>query len=79
MAYGRIYREHNKALKNCKALIDVLYNEKMERLAELRKLLQNALVVEGKESTDYVLYNPMFKGESVPAEVGTSPLKNFYK
>ncbi|MGM9806135.1 MAG: NPCBM/NEW2 domain-containing protein [Candidatus Aphodosoma sp.] len=79
VAYGRIYREHNKALKNCKALIDVLYNEKMERLAELRKLLQNALVVEGKESTDYVLYNPMFKGESVPAEVGTSPLKNFYK
>lgn len=77
ITYGKVYKRACKLLKACKEIIGLMYDEKKDEVALLRRIDVSATTIEGHTSTNTVRYCPLQSGESVPAEVGTSPLRNF--
>jgi hypothetical protein len=70
------YRNYIKTYKNvvneCFAIIEALYNEKIEEFAFLEWVVRNSLTLDGVVSTEDCMLCPITKGDVLP----TYPLQH---
>ncbi len=67
IAYGKLLKVGNAVLKECKALVEQMYEEKVVEAQFLQAILNNALDIDGKQSTEKTIFCPLFKAEEPPA------------
>ena len=65
--YGKEFKKGKKAVDQCNKVIDTYLNKKQAHFAELTWLFDNAVDIDGKESTEYTIFTPLAPGEVPPA------------
>ena len=64
--YKNYIKQYNSVLKECFAIIDALYVEKIEELAFLEWVVMNSLTLDGVVSTDECMLCPLQPGDVLP-------------
>ena len=68
IAYGKLVRYGNKSLKECKELVDRMYAEKLSEAQFLQMVLNSAIDIDGKQSTETTVFCPLFDQETPPTD-----------
>ena len=68
IAYGKLIRYGNKSLKECKELVDRMYAEKLSEAQFLQMVLNSAIDIDGKQSTETTIFCPLFDQETPPTD-----------
>ena len=55
-------------LKECKELVDRMHAEKLAQAQLLESALNNALDIDGKQSTERTIFCPLASGETPPTD-----------
>ena len=76
IAYGKIIKATNKMLPKLKKVIDEMYRCTRENEAYLVTLLNSAVDVDGRVSTERTIFAPLLPGENPPAGE-TAMVRNF--
>lgn len=66
IAYGKIYKFANKTLAECRQLLDRMIEEQRANAAFLQAVLDTAVDIDGKRSTEQTVFCPLFAGETAP-------------
>lgn len=64
--FGKIYKSANKALAECKQVLDLLLEEQRANTAFLQTVLDTGVDIDGKQSTERTVFCPLFAGETAP-------------
>ena len=75
-SYGKIVKEGGKVFKECNDLVNEMYEEKLAETRFLESLLNGAIDIDGKQSTEKTILCPLFKDE-VPPTYELQLVKNF--
>lgn len=67
VAYGKIFKFATKTLEECKKIIKPIMNNQSINAAFLQSVLDTAIDIDGKQSTERTIFCPLFKGEKAPA------------
>lgn len=65
--YGKALSRGNKVMKECKKLTEQMYQEKLAETQFLKTILDTAIDIDGKQSTEKTVLCPLFKGETPPS------------
>ncbi len=76
ISYRKVLRQANVVLKECKEILAILYDEKLEEARWLQALVDMAVDIDGKSSTDRTILCPLFGGEQPPVD-GVQMVCNF--
>ena len=76
ISYGKIIKATNKALPKLKKVIDDMYKCARENEAYLATLLNSAIDIDGRVSTERTIFAPLLPGET-PPEGETAKVRNF--
>ena len=76
IAYGKIIKATNKMLPKLKKVIDEMYRCTRENEAYLVTLLNSAVDIDGRVSTERTIFAPLLPGETPPAGE-TAMVRNF--
>ena len=76
IAYGKIIKATNKMLPKLKKVIDEMYRCTRENEAYLVTLLNSAVDIDGRVSTERTIFAPLLPGETPPAGE-TAKVRNF--
>ena len=76
VAYGKVLKECNTLLKQMKEVVDDMYQCTMENEAFLKKLINNAMDIDGRTSGEMTIFAPLLPGETPPAG-DKSKVRNF--
>ena len=76
IAYGKIIKATNKMLPKLKKVIDEMYRCTRENEAYLVTLLNSAVDIDGRVSTERTIFAPLLPGENPPAGE-TAKVRNF--
>lgn len=68
ITYGKIIKQGGKVLKECNLLVELMYDEKLAEAQFLEAILNNALDIDGKQSTENTVLCPLFDGETPPTD-----------
>ena len=68
LAYGKQLKQGGKVLKECKELVDRMHAEKLAQAQFLESALNNALDIDGKQSTERTIFCPLASGETPPTD-----------
>ncbi len=75
-SYGKIVKEGGKVFKECNDLVNEMYEEKLAETRFLESILNGAIDIDGKQSTEKTILCPLFKDE-VPPTYELQLVKNF--
>ncbi len=75
--YGKLLKKGSSVLKECGAILEVLYNEKMDETQFFKTVLDSAIDIDGKTSTEDVVLCPLFPGEEAPHYEKLQLVRNF--
>jgi hypothetical protein len=76
ISYGKIVKATNKMLPKLKKIIDDMYRCARENEAYLVTLLNSAIDIDGRVSTERTIFAPLFPGE-IPPSGETAKVRNF--
>ena len=76
ISYGKIVKATNKMLPKLKKIIDDMYRCTRQNEAYLITLLNSAIDIDGRTSTEYTIFAPLLSGE-VPPPGETAKVRNF--
>ena len=76
ISYGKIVKATNKMLPKLKKIIDDMYRCTRQNEAYLVTLLNSAIDIDGRNSTEYTIFAPLLPGE-VPPPGETAKVRNF--
>lgn len=65
---GKLIKYAGKVLKECARLTDLMYEEKLAEARYLKTVVDNALNIDGKQSSETTILCPLFQGEVPPTE-----------
>lgn len=68
LAYGRFLKQGSKVLKECKSVVDVMCTEKIAETQFLEAVVNGALDIDGKQSTEKTILCPLFQSETAPSD-----------
>lgn len=66
IAYGKIFKLATKTLSECKAIVGLMIEEQSANVLQLQTILDTAIDIDGKMSTERTVFCPLFSGETVP-------------
>lgn len=69
ITHGGIYARAVEVLKACRLTANQLYEEKAAETAFLTSLMMNAVDIDGKQSTEKTIFNPLAPGETPPTDL----------
>ena len=64
---GKIMKKSSSALGKLSKIVDLLYQDKLSEFAFLDALINNAIDIDGRNSTEKTIFCPLFKDETAPA------------
>lgn len=67
-AYGKIVKQGGSVVKECNALINRMYEEKLAETRFLESVVNSAIDIDGKQSTEKTILCPLLKGETPPTD-----------
>ena len=76
ISYGKIVKATNKMLPKLKKIIDDMYRCTRQNEAYLITVLNSAIDIDGRTSTEYTIFAPLLPGE-VPPPGETAKVRNF--
>lgn len=76
LSYGKLVKQGNAVLKECRQLADRMYEEKLSEARFLELVINGAIDIDGKQSTEKTVLCPLFSGEEVPTG-GLQQVKHF--
>ncbi len=68
LAYGKLLKQGGKVLKECNSLVNLMYEEKLAETQFLEAILNTAIDIDGKQSTENTIFCPLFKEETPPTD-----------
>lgn len=75
--YGKELKKCNKIINQCNAVIDIYLHHKQAHFAAIRWILDNAVDIDGKQSTDYTVFTPTAPGEVPPSDTELQLVETF--
>ncbi|MFI3265694.1 MAG: NPCBM/NEW2 domain-containing protein [Rikenellaceae bacterium] len=69
ISYGKIVRAANRVVSECSKLVGLMIDEKNAETAFLSRLLNNAIDIDGKQSSDKTIFSPLSGGEVPPSDM----------
>ena len=67
-AYGKLLSQGGKVVKECNAWVDQMYEEKLAETRFLESVVNGAIDIDGKQSTETTILCPLLKGETPPTD-----------
>lgn len=68
IAYGKIVKQGGKVYKECIDLVNQIYEEKLAETRFLESVVNSAMNIDGKQSTENTMLCPLFKDETPPTD-----------
>ncbi len=69
ISYGKIVKSGNKIVLECRKLVDVMIDEKRAEAIFLNQLINSAIDIDGKQSSEKTIFSPLWKGETPQGEM----------
>lgn len=69
LSYGKMVRAGNKVVTECRKLVDLMIDEKQTEAAFLEQLINSAIDIDGKQSSEKTIFSPLWKGETPPSDM----------
>ncbi|MFI3281704.1 MAG: NPCBM/NEW2 domain-containing protein [Rikenellaceae bacterium] len=69
ISYGKIVKAGSKVVSVCRKLVDVMIDEKCVEAAFLEQLINNAIDIDGKQSSEKMIFSPLWVGETPPSDM----------
>ncbi len=66
VSYGKVLKQANAIVDECKKLVNQMITDKKAELAFLDRLVGTAVDIDGKTSTEKTIFCPLFPGDEVP-------------
>lgn len=75
--YGKEFGKCKKVVDQCNKVVDTYLKNKQENFAAIKWLLDNAVDIDGKQSTEYTIFTPLAPGEEPPADADLQLVETF--
>ena len=69
ISYGKFFKQAGDILKECDAIIEIMRTEKLAEIGFFESVVNNAIVVDGKQSTERTVFCPLAEGETADENV----------
>lgn len=66
VSYGKVLKYGFEVLDECRTILNAIYEDKLSEASFLKAVMDSAVDIDGKQSTEYTIFCPLFKSETPP-------------